>query len=155
MCLNRIVEGSKGDEFHDGRINLVCLQQIYHLLGCEEMKDTTRPIVALEKEADTDMEKFQNLTLRPILKLQNELLTQFFQNQLIDKKIHWEKLESNRRREVIHATFQKEISFRSFTIGLVCGHYNDQETKFYLQHKTELNKRIISMSIERIGSQLI
>lgn len=119
------------------------------------MKDTTRPIITLEKEAETDMEKFQNQTLRPILKMQNDLLISFFQNQLIDKKIHWEKLESNKRREVIHATFQKEISFRSFTIGLVCGHYNDQETKFYLQHKTELNKRIISMSIERVGSRLI
>jgi hypothetical protein len=150
--LYRIVEGSNGDEFHDGRINLVCLQQIYHLLGCEEMNDATRPIITLEKEADTDMEKFQNQTLRPILKLQNERLINFFQSQLIDKKIHWEKLESNKRREVIHAAFQKEISFRSFTIGLVCGHFNVAETSFYLQHKTELNKRIVTMSIERIGS---
>ena len=121
---------------------------------CEEMKDTTRPIIACEKEADTDMEKFQNQTLRPILKLQNELLISIFQSQLIDKKIHWEKLESNKRREIVHSIFQKEISFRSFTIGLVCGHFNVEETSFYLQHKTELNKRIISMSIERVGSQL-
>ena len=118
------------------------------------MKDTTRPIIFCEKEAVSEIEKFQNQTLRPILKLQNDLLIRFFQNQLIDKKIHWEKLESNKRIEVIHATFQKEISFRSFTIGLVCGYYNDQESKFYLQHKTELNKRIVSMSIERISSQI-
>lgn len=119
------------------------------------MKDRTRPIIILEKTADSEIEKFQNQTLRPILKLQNELLISFFQNQLLEKKIDWEKSEEIKRREIIHSILQKEISFRSLIIGLVCGQFNLEEADLYFQHKSDLNKRIISMAIERIGSQLI
>jgi hypothetical protein len=153
MCLNRIVESSKGDEFHDGRINLFCLQQIYHLLGCEEMKDATRPIITLEKEAATDMEKFQNQTLRPILKLQNELLISFFQNQALEKKINLEKLESDKLKNIVRNTLQKDINFRTLMIGIVCGHFSELETEIYFQYKAEANRRIVTMIIERLCSQ--
>jgi hypothetical protein len=124
------------------------------LRGCVIMKDTTRPIILLEKTADSEIERFQNQTLRPILKLQNELLISFFQNQLLEKKINWEKSEEIKRREIIHSILKKEISFRSLIIGLVCGHFTREEAGFYFQHKSEATRRIVTMLIERLISQV-
>ena len=118
------------------------------------MKDQERPEIVLEKTADSEIEKFQNQVLRPILKLQNDLLISFFKHQATDKKIILEKLEPEKRKELVRNTLQKDMNFRSLILGMICGHFSETESELYFQHKAEINRRIVTMMIERICSQL-
>lgn len=117
------------------------------------MKLTERPIIVTEKNAIHEVEKFQNEILRPILKMQNELLIAFFKENIAEKNLSFSKLEVTKQRELLKSMLQKDFHFRSLMIGLVCGHFSEDEVCFYFQHKTEMNKRIVSMLEERLFSQ--
>jgi hypothetical protein len=118
------------------------------------MKHSARPHIVIEKQAETEVELFQNQTLRPILKLQNNLLLDFFKQQLLNKNIDLTLLSTEKVAELVHNSLHKDSAFRSLMLGLVCGHFTEQESQLYFQHKTELNKRTIAMMAERLCSNL-
>lgn len=51
----------------------------------------TRPIIkTISREKHSlSLELFQNETLRPILKMKNDVIVSFFKQYLLDKKITW------------------------------------------------------------------
>lgn len=114
-----------------------------------------RPLIPTisEENITSDSEHFQNSTLRPILKLQHDLLIQIFQQYTIHRKNVFQKLSSEKRLEYIEKSIRKDLTFRNFAIGTVVGHFTEKEYQIYVQNKTELRKRLINMLIERIKSQ--
>lgn len=54
---------------------------------------SNRPIIKnIIKETTLDIEKFQNATVRPIIKMQHQHLITFFKDYLIKKKIDFKIL---------------------------------------------------------------
>jgi hypothetical protein len=49
----------------------------------------------------------------------------------------------------------KDINFKNILIGSIIGHLNENEIKIYLKSKSELNKRIIQMVMQRLQDNLI
>ncbi len=45
---------------------------------------------------------------------------------------------------------QKDIALRNVLVGLVLALLTEEELPFYLDHKSDLNKRIVSMLCQRI-----
>ena len=102
----------------------------------------------------SDEEKFQNQTLRPILKLQNEILLQLSIN-------HIQKYIKNFRQQTIaikttqiENAIQKDHKFKNLLIGTIVGHFTINEYVLYTQNQSNLNKRLITMLVERINSQI-
>ena len=56
----------------------------------------------------TVVEKFQNNTLRPILKIQHDLLILVFHSCLIKNKILFEKLSESEKESTLNQLFQKD-----------------------------------------------
>ncbi len=113
-----------------------------------------RPLIPTisEENITTDSEHFQNVTLRPILKLQDDLLVQIFQQYTIHRKNVFQKLSLEKKIEYIENSIRKDLTFRSLLIGTVVGHFTTEEYQTYTQNETELRKRLINMLIERIKS---
>jgi hypothetical protein len=99
-------------------------------------------------------EKFQNNTLRPILKLQNSLLLVFFQNYIIKHKRVYYDLSLEKRLTYIENALYKDHKFRNALKGLIIGHFTVEEYNEYLQHYSSLNKRMIYMVTERFKNQV-
>ena len=99
-------------------------------------------------------EQFQNATLRPILKLQNDLLIQIFINYCIKQKSTFFKLNVNKKLEYIVQNIQRDMKFRDFLKGIIIAFFTIDEYKNYVENASNLNKRIITMLIERIQSQV-
>ena len=114
-----------------------------------------RPLIPIitEKNLTSESEHFQNIVLRPILKLQHDLLLQIFQQYVIHRKNVFQKLSPEKKLEYIENNIRKDLNFRSLLIGTVVGHFTLEEYQTYSQNKTELRKRLINMLIERIKSQ--
>ncbi len=99
-------------------------------------------------------ETFQNQTLRPILKLQNDLFLAVFANQISKHKSDFYKLSVEKKLHYIENVIQKDIKFRNSLKGMVISLFSLDEYAEYIQNSSNLNKRMMNMLIERLKSQV-
>ena len=91
-----------------------------------------RPILPnLINSNTTETETFQNEVLRPIIKMQHDLLIAFFKNYLEKRKIDFEVLSEQKKRAKIKSILEKDIQFKNRIIGSVLGHFTINEYKAY------------------------
>lgn len=112
------------------------------------------PSIEGNKPTDSPNEAFQNDTLRPILKFQNELIIQYFEHFVAENKIEFSLLKHSHKITKVHDLFKTNIQFKQFYLGFIVAYFAVAEFNFYIQNKKEVNKRIIAMLIERICSQI-
>ena len=99
-------------------------------------------------------EYFQNQILRPILKLQNDLYIELFKNYILKSKANFETFTIDKKCQFIEISIQKDTKFRNLLIGIVIGLFSIDEYLLYVKNTSSLNKRIITMLIERFKNQL-
>ena len=100
-------------------------------------------------------EVFQNQTLRPILKLQNDLFIEVFRNYAVKQKNVFFDLSPDKKMAYIENVIQRDIKFRNSLKGLVIGLFTVNEYREYIQNSSNLNKRMMNMLIERLKSQIL
>ena len=99
-------------------------------------------------------EKFQNQTLRPILKLQNDLFIEVFVNHISKHKNDFYNYAIEKKLQFIENTIQKDIKFRNSLKGIIIGLFTIDEYVEYIKNSSSLNKRMMNMLIERLKSQV-
>jgi hypothetical protein len=99
-------------------------------------------------------EFFQNKTLRPVIKLQNELILASFQNYIVKGKNTFYQLTLEKRIDFISNAIQKDMKFRNALKGMIMGQFTVEEYQLYIQNSSALNKRMMNMVIKRIQDQL-
>jgi hypothetical protein len=99
-------------------------------------------------------EFFQNQTLRPILKLQNDLLLDVFKNYVAKSKTDFYHFSIEKKLQFIEHSIQRDIKFRNSLKGIVIGLFTVEEYCRYIQNSSDLNKRMMSMMIERLKNQV-
>ena len=99
-------------------------------------------------------EKFQNNTLRPILKLQNPLLIAVFHNYIVKHKGVFYDLSIEKRLAYIENALYKDPKFRNALKGMIIGHFTVDEYKDYIAYSSSLNKRMMNMAVERLKNQV-
>ena len=99
-------------------------------------------------------ELFQNQILRPILKLQNDLYVEIFKYYIIKNKLPFGEFLIDKKLVYIEKTILNDNKFRNLLIGITIGFLKIEEYKTYSKNSSALNKRIISMLIERLKSQV-
>ena len=99
-------------------------------------------------------EIFQNKTLRPILKLQNDLLIQVFINYAVKQKSAFFPLAPEKKMAYIENVIHRDIKFRNSLKGMVIGLFTVEEYLEYIKNSSNLNKRMMNLVIERLKSQV-
>lgn len=99
-------------------------------------------------------EMFQNKVIRPILKFQNDLILKVFKEYCIKQKSVFFKLSINKKLEYIEHSLQRDMKFREFYKGIILGFFTTEAFDEYSQNSSNLNRRIITMLIERLKSQI-
>ena len=110
--------------------------------------------IGLVYENSSAEEKFQNETLRPILKFQNDLFIEVFRNYAIKQKGLFFTLSPEKKMNYVENTIHKDIKFRNSLKGIVIGLFTIDEYQEYIQNSSNLNKRMMNLLIERIKSQI-
>lgn len=105
-------------------------------------------------ESSSEIEKFQNQTLRPVLKLQNNLYIALFKTYAERLKVNIVSLKPEKKRLFIEQSLQKDSVLKNTMIGMTIGMFSEDELELYNLESKDYNKRIITMLIERIKSQL-
>ena len=119
-------------------------------------KLTIRPTIATIAALDytSDEEKFQNETLRPILKMQHELLVAFFNHYVASKKIAFSELTSLKKKETMERIFKTDHVFKTELKGLIIGQFTVEEFDAYATQAAAQNKRMITMLKQRLLSTI-
>lgn len=103
----------------------------------------------------SEIEKFQNQTLRPILKLQNDIYMALFKAYSVRQKTDFDSLTKDKKRIFIEQSLQKDIALKNTFLGITIGMFTKDELENYILESKEYNRRIITMLMERIKSQMI
>lgn len=111
------------------------------------------PGAVIRPEMGAD-ERFQNQTLRPIIKFQNELILAVFRNYIKKHKNTYFTLEREERERYIEKTIQRDIKFRNALKGMIIGQFTLEEYELYIQNSSALNKRMMNMVIERLKDHM-
>lgn len=114
-----------------------------------------RPIIETKEFENSKVEeRFQTQTLRPVLKLQNELLLGLFKNHIIESKNTFYALNPEKKDLFIENSLQKNLALKNKLLGLTIGMFTIEELEVYSTQTNLYNKRIISLIVERIRSQI-
>ncbi|MEK9613905.1 MAG: glyoxalase [Flavobacteriaceae bacterium] len=99
-------------------------------------------------------ERFQNETLRPILKFQNLLLIEVFRSYIDQRKGVFYNLNLEKKLLYIENALLKDQRFRSSIKGMIVGLLTIEEYADYIRNSSSLNKRMINLVTERLKDQV-
>ena len=102
----------------------------------------------------SDDERFQNETIRPILKLQNPLFILVFKNYIEKRKRVFYDLSLDKKMIYIESSIVKDQNFHNSLKGIIIGHFTVAEYRQYILHFSSLNKRMMNMLIKRLQNQI-
>ena len=119
-------------------------------------EELPRPEIKNAKVLDDtrEIEKFQNETLRPIIKMRHTLLIEVFKNELKNSKKSFSNLTQENKIQLLNNLFIKDNVLRNKLIGITIGHFTILEYVVYSKNIVATNKRIISIVKERILSSM-
>lgn len=99
-------------------------------------------------------ERFQNETLRPVIKFQNDLLLDAFRNYVKKHKNVFYDLSLEKRTLYIENAIQKDMKFRNSLKGMIIGLFTVEEYNTYIENSSALNKRMMNIVKERLISNI-
>tara|TARA_B100000524_G_C23592371_1_gene349504 strand:+ start:467 stop:871 length:405 start_codon:yes stop_codon:yes gene_type:complete len=102
-----------------------------------------------------DIEKFQNIVIRPILKFQNDLLLELFIFELEKTKTKFDLINNEQKIKLIINNLKYNHKIKQILLGTIIGIFSNKDITFYKTNYSKINKRIFSMLNDRLIDQLI
>ena len=102
----------------------------------------------------SEEEYFQNKTIRPIAKLQNNLLVEVFKHYIKKHKNVFYGLSVEKRIDYIENAIHKDMKFRNSLKGILIGQFTIEEHRNYVNNSSALNKRMMSIVKERLKQNI-
>ena len=119
------------------------------------MTKKERPILSdLVNAGTSDVEKFQNEVIRPIIKMQHNLLIAFLKSYVQQRKIDFISLTLEKKTKHIRSMLTKDINFKNILLGSIIGHFSMDEFSFYHQNTSEVNRRIVQITKQRLQDSI-
>jgi len=110
----------------------------------------SRPTIpSITSTASSPEEQFQNQTLRPIIKMQHDLLIAYFRHYLIIRKTDFQTFSVQKKLAFIDNSLKTDNRLRSELKGLIIGHFTIEEYQAYLDVQRDVNKRIYTIVGQR------
>lgn len=113
-----------------------------------------RPDVPHLAEAIGPMEAFQNRTLRPILKLQNPVVLSLVRVYLENYCPKFDQMDSAKQRQFVRNVLSRDSRPRHMLVGIVAGHFTEEEFSFFCAHEAEARRRLMDLCIKRVQDQV-
>lgn len=114
-----------------------------------------RPVLEdLVNDGTLSTEKFQNEVIRPLIKMQHNLLIVSFKNYLQKRKIDFLILPEKKKRSRVSAVFKTDNNYKNMVLGFIIGHFSIDEFNFYSSNPSEINKRILQITSQRIKDSI-
>lgn len=95
-------------------------------------------------------ELFQNMVLRPVIKMQHDLLILRVKSYFSSKKVIFHLMDTSKRAAALESAFQNDLALKKEIQGMIIGQLTQDEFKLYLNWERSVNKRIVQMVRNRM-----
>lgn len=121
------------------------------------LKHKMRPeIPSINLDASSsEVELFQNKVLRPIIKLQHELIMCCFSNFIAQNKVLLHGYNKENKKFYLQKLFKTNTELKTELRSLIIGLFTLEEYKHFLSIKPKVIKRINTIIQNRITSSLL
>lgn len=120
----------------------------------EELKEM-RPLLSSALTGNSKpVEVFQNEVLRPVIKMQHEIILAYIRSNDQFNIVLSKKGARTEFQSAVHGFITKQQDIKNQLIGMVLGVLTEQELAFYRDHQNDINKRISQMISQRISDTL-
>ncbi|MHA7944159.1 glyoxalase [Formosa sp. 3Alg 14/1] len=99
-------------------------------------------------------ERFQNETLRPVIKFQKDLFIEVLRNYITKHKSMFYDLSTPKKVIFIENAIQKDIKFRNSIKGMIIGQFTVDEYLTYIKNSSALNKRMMNIVKDQLVSNI-
>lgn len=113
-----------------------------------------RPAVSTAPASgDATSGDFLHHTLRPILKLQNDLLLAVVADFVRDHHVPLAAASATDQQRLLTELLTRNVKLRYTVVGLICAMFTTAELDFYREHRSELNRRLLELAVRRVQDQ--
>jgi hypothetical protein len=115
-----------------------------------------RPTVAAELPAQPEATAgdFLHRTLRPVLKLQNQLILLTVADFVREHHLAFPAANATEQQRLVAELLGRNVKLRYTIIGLITGLFTSSELEFYRPRRRELNRRLLELAIQRVQDQV-
>jgi catechol 2,3-dioxygenase-like lactoylglutathione lyase family enzyme len=113
-----------------------------------------RPRLDLDNSESRPVERFQNETLRPILKLLNPTILRLVAERLARYGVGFAEMDREDQRDRLRNLMKEDEGLKRTLLGAVAGHFAEDELDAYLDHKDEVRRRTVPMLLARAQDQI-
>jgi len=111
-----------------------------------------RPIIYTVRNSDVSaLEQFQNESLRPIIKMQHDVLVGLEKSQANFDELLQRKESAQQCHDGVRTFIVKQPGLKHQLIGMIIGMFTLEELSMYAKHATDFNKRISGMICQLIA----
>ena len=100
-------------------------------------------------------ELFQNMVLRPVIKMQHDVLILRVKSYFTSKRVMFNVMDKKKRTLAIEKAFLGDNAFKKEIQGMVLGQLDTTEYQRYLKYERTMNKRIIQMVRNRMLDSIL
>ncbi len=118
----------------------------------ERLRDV-RPVLDLDTAEAGPVERFQNETLRPILKLLNPTILRLVAERLVRYGTGFAEMDPVDQERRLRNLLKEDSRLKRTLLGTVVGHLTEDELDTYLAHEDEVRRRTVPMLVQRAQDQ--
>ena len=108
----------------------------------------------LKVKSSSFEQSFENLILRPIIKVQTLFLVEAFKKYVDAHKSVFYQLRPEKKSIYIENSIKKDQKFRNFLKGIIIGMFTLEEYELYKKNSSSLNKRMMNLVYKRLSDNL-
>lgn len=113
-----------------------------------------RPALAIDTEAANALELFQRRTLQPILTLQNQVMLTLLSYYLKKYCPRFSQFDRSRKLTYVGDMLQRDSRPKNMIVGMVAGHFTEEEFAFFVEQELEIRRRLIDLCIAVLQDQI-
>lgn len=120
------------------------------------MSKKERPILPnLVNSKTTEIEKFQNEVIRPIIKMKHETVMLLLKNYIKKRKIDFSKMTELQIIEKLRNIMKTDSKFKTLILGCVVGQFTGKELEIFLLNTSEYSRRIHQIITKRYIDSIV
>lgn len=108
-----------------------------------------RPEIKANTETFSELEAFQNKSIRPIIKFQSDFLLAHVKQYIKKNNPKFNLLNFEAQKQYLAQILKSDIRLKNELIAFVVGLFTQHEQVYYYENQSEINKRITQIIYSR------